>query len=218
MPQPLFHALGGLALPDLHIDAQGRNFNGADVAVLIGHALHAGVGGLLVGGGGGERGDGGIGDRGGAAGAGSLNQHRNGAAAPGHAVAAPARSHSLLEAGEDGALHHAGHGGALDAVLQLGHLVVHHIFPAVVVLGAVDILIAGAAVEVLGGVRGKGVVRREGRDCQGQRRRKGQHQTHDFSDMLQVASSISSIWLSKGNSCQSPGLSRRTIYRCAPQG
>ena len=51
-------------------------------------------------------------------------------------------------------------------------------------------------------IRDKGVVRREGRDCQGQRRRKGQHQTHDFSDMLQVASSISSIWLSKGNSCK----------------
>ena len=40
-----------------------------------------------------------------------------------------------------------------------------------------------------------------------------QHQTRDFSDILQVGSSISSVWLSKGNSCQSPGLSRRTIYR-----
>ena len=53
---------------------------------------------------------------------------------------------------------------------------------------------------------------------QGQRRRQEQHQPHYFSDVFQVGSSISSIWLFKGNSCQSLGLSRRTIYRCAPQG
>ena len=54
MPQALFHALGGLTLPHLHIDLQGGDLDSSDAAVLVGHTLHTGVGRLLVCGGGGQ--------------------------------------------------------------------------------------------------------------------------------------------------------------------
>ncbi len=46
MPQSLFHAIIGFALPDFHIDMQGGNLHRANTAILPLHALYAGIGSL----------------------------------------------------------------------------------------------------------------------------------------------------------------------------
>ena len=204
MPQALGHAGGGLALPDLYADAQLGDLHRADAAVFVSHALHAGVGGLLDGG------RGGGGDRAGTAGAfdNQLGEGATASATDPVVAGTLRRSHSPLEPGQNGALHHAGHGGAEPAIFQLGYVIVHGIFAAVVVLGAVDVLIAGAAVVVLGRGGGKAVVRRERRSRHEQRHHCGQCQSRNFSDVLQTGSSFSSVG---SNSCQSAGRSRRTV-------
>ena len=161
MAQALFHALPGLALPDFHGDAQGRDLQRADAAVFTLQAIYAGDGRLLGRAGHGE--------------GGGLRRGIQAAAVDlrctirADAVAASALhgGHAGLEAPQDGGFHDAGLGGTQDAVLQLRDLKVHHVRLAVVVLGAVDVLVGGVPVVVLGSVCGKGIVRRQGVCCHG---------------------------------------------------
>ena len=58
-----------------------------------------------------------------------------------NSVNAAAGCGGTLKSGQHDLFHHSGLGGAELPVLQLGDLVVHHIFPTVIVAGAVDVLI-----------------------------------------------------------------------------
>ncbi len=49
MPQSLFHAFFCFSFPDLHVDVQGWNFQGADAAVLSLHIFGTCISRLLIG-------------------------------------------------------------------------------------------------------------------------------------------------------------------------
>lgn len=48
MPQSLFHAFFCFSFPDLHVDVQGWNFQGADAAVLSLHIFGTCISRLLI--------------------------------------------------------------------------------------------------------------------------------------------------------------------------
>ena len=88
----------------------------------------------------------------------------NSSAAGRNFVNAAAGCGDALKTGQHDFLHHAGLGGAELTVFQFEVLVVHHIFSAVIVAGAVDILIGRGGIVFRGAIGFKGIIGSLGAD------------------------------------------------------
>ena len=156
MPQPLFHAGSRFTFPEIVIlNSDGRNGDLSDGAVgeqkILCQLCESGrrrssCGAALQ-----KTGD------------------LDSPAAGRNSVNAAAGCRDAPKTGQHDFLHHPGLGGAELPVLQLGDLVVHHIFSTVIVAGAVDVLIGRGGIVFRGAIGFKGII---GSLCADRHRRK----------------------------------------------